>query len=523
MKHLRHCRSHNKLVLAFILSVLWMSADAVVAQLSSGNEPAYTIHSTTRRVLLDVVVKDKKGNIITNVKEGDFTVLEDDVPQRITGYDPPNHHEMPDLDRIIVRSTADLAKIGSAPVTILVLDELNTTFEDIAYSRQKMEKYLEAQPAVLSQPTILLVVDDTHFRVLQDYTQDRNLLKDALKKHIPNLPFKLNKSGANSAGAFERMAQSLNALHQVTEASGGTRGRKSIIWVGKGFPSVNLLTLDNDSTLLMQNAIKRLTKELLDCRVTLYTIDPASTIVGQGMVSTTDDLADFESRSDGEPFADEIKFSTLAPATGGQAFFARNDIDNELKDAVQQGANYYSLTYAPTNSLEQDAKYRHIRIKMSNPDLIAVTRDGYYDSDDTNKALESVTNKAKDIRHDLEAEMGNAALGGLAYNGLTVGLEKGEGDILHLMVVAGGLIWKPTSDQHMRAEITVLNVAFSSKGKVLSHTSDELFATVKGIIQNPDQNAVFNIHVPQPTGTARVRVVVRDALSGKIGTAEMLF
>jgi len=508
---------------AVLLMATFFSGSAI-AQGTDKDEQPMVFKAVTRRVLLDVVVKDKKGNVVTNLKEDDFTIEEDGVVQPIRSFDPPAAHEMPVKDKVVVQSTEDLKKIGPAPVSVLVMDELNTTFEDLAYSRDQLYKYLNAQPAILRQPTTLLVVTNTKFQVLVDYTQDREKIREALKKHMPEFPWKAAKGGAaNTNAAFERMALSLNSLHQVTDASRGTPGRKSVIWVGKGFPAVNLLNLDTDTAQLMKDAVKRLTNELLEARVTLYTIDPTSTFVGQGLVSTTDDLDDFESQSNGQPFEDEINFSTLAPATGGQAFFSRNDINNEIHDAVDQGGTYFTLTYSPTNISDSSAKYRQIRIYMKDPNLTATTRDGFYDSTGSDNALENVTKSAKETKKFLEAEMGNAALSTLEYNGLKMTISRGLGDIIRFGIDAGDLNWKPTKDGKFRAEITILDVSFSNKGKVLAHASDELFALVNTEVRNPDQKAVFQVHIPQPAGTSRIRVVARDVETGKLGTVEIKF
>jgi VWFA-related protein len=126
-----------------------------------GNSPAFpavkgatiqastpsTIKVTTRIVVLDVVVTDKKGNLIhSQLTRDDFTVFEDGQQQAIRSFEPPSEHQMPVSDSAIVNSAADLKKIGDAPVTILVLDELNSRFEDMSFSRQMMIKYLQSQP-----------------------------------------------------------------------------------------------------------------------------------------------------------------------------------------------------------------------------------------------------------------------------------------------------------------------------------------------------------------------------------------
>ena len=109
-----------------------------------------TLKVTTRIVVLDVVVTDKKGNLVPReLTRDDFTVLEDGQQQAIRSFEAPKDHRMPVSGEAIVNSAADLKKIGDAPVTILVLDELNSRFEDMSFSRQMMVKYLQAQPAVL--------------------------------------------------------------------------------------------------------------------------------------------------------------------------------------------------------------------------------------------------------------------------------------------------------------------------------------------------------------------------------------
>lgn len=508
--------SFSMLPCAILLAVL---APLLQAQSDTAQDSSYTLRVTTQRVLLDVVVKDKKGNLVTHLSPGDFTVYEDKVPQRITSFDAPTPHLAP--KQALVHNSGELSKIGAAPITILILDELNSSFEDMAFARQKMEKYLDAQPAILAQPTTLLAVTNTHFQVVEDYTQDREALRLALKKHFPELPLKSMQSGANSSGAYERTALSLNSLHQIAVAARGAQGRKSVIWVGKGFPAVNLLLLDNASIDVMQHAIERLTHELMDTRMTLYTIDPAANLLTRGFVATPEELTEFESRTDGQPFADEIKFSTLAPATGGQAFYDRNDVDRELREAAEEGATFYALSYAPTNHAETPGAYRRIHVALKDPNLIATTRNGYYVGNGEEDVFDAVRNQAHALRTLLEEEMGSAALATLPYSGVNASLESGAGDALTLKTTAGTLAWTPVSDGKYQAEITVLSVAFNAKGKALAHTSKELVARVQGEVKNPEQQAAFLLHLPQPVGTRRIRVVVRDAHNGKIGTAEL--
>ncbi|WP_420239810.1 VWA domain-containing protein [Telmatobacter bradus] len=512
--------------LIVLCGTLLLDCTAAAAQQADAPESSnYSIKVETRRVLLDVLVTDAKGKVVTNLKADDFHVYEENVEQPVRTFDAPQVHEIPKKDEILVRSTEDLPKIGSAPVTLIVLDELNTSFEDMAYARNQVKSYLKAQPAILRQPTTLLAANNTHFQVIKDYTQDRAALLTALDKHFPEYPWKMQHSGANSAGAFERMGMSLNSLNEMADASRGTPGRKTVIWVGKGFPAVSLIGLDEHAAGLMQDAIKRLTSSLMESRITLYTIDPSSTLATVGKVSSSDDLESMEMdpRNDGVPFSDEINFTTLAPVTGGQAFFSRNDIDAEVADSTILGASYYTLTYAPTGDSEKSAPYRHIRIKMSDPNLKAVTRDGYYSENPIVEARRMDNKTPQQARSELEAEMGKAAFSSLPYNGLDVKLERGKGDEIQLKIAAGTLQWADSDSGNLVSEITVLYMLATNKGKIVGHGANELNATAQGRAQTQDQRAVFTIHVPAAADAARLRVVARDARSGKIGTADMVF
>ena len=83
-------------------------------------------------------------------------------------------------------------------------------------------------------------------------------------------PWRLKQNGNSGPEAIVRLAQSLDALQEIAQAATGTPGRKNIIWVGKGFPSVDLTGLAEASAKPLLDAVKRCTDMLLRARVTLY-------------------------------------------------------------------------------------------------------------------------------------------------------------------------------------------------------------------------------------------------------------
>src|ERR1039458_5512002 len=272
---------------AGILAGCVAAAQAPISQTPSPQKPTPVLTVNARIVVLDVVVTDKAGNLVPGLTRGDFTIYEDQTQQTIRSFETPDQHVLP--PGVSIDSTADLAKAPDAPVTLLVLDELNTRFEDMSFARNSLEKYLNAQPATLNQPTALIAATNTRFQLLQDYTLNRQAVLTALKNHFPEYPWRLMQSGKTGPGAAERLAMSLGSLEQIAEAVSGHPGRKNVIWVGRGFPAINIQDSADQEAAVIQKAMQHVIDVMRDARITLTTIDPTA---------NTTAIVDIETRSE---------------------------------------------------------------------------------------------------------------------------------------------------------------------------------------------------------------------------------
>ena len=118
-------------------------------------------------------------------------------------------------------------------ITIFVLDLLNSSFEDFAFIRYSVQKYLAAQPPLLSSPAEMMVVDNESLELIQGPTRNKADLLYALDHLPPVIPYKWQANSFNE----ERFNQSLDALQQIALQNKGVPGRKNVIWVGHGSPS----------------------------------------------------------------------------------------------------------------------------------------------------------------------------------------------------------------------------------------------------------------------------------------------
>jgi VWFA-related protein len=189
---------------AILLTVL---AVQLIAQEQQGSFSVPTFQSTSSLVVLDVTVMDKQGRPVVNgLTKDDFTITEDKKPQRIIAFEAPQVHVM---DAYAGDDNSD----RKAPVTIFVLDLLNSPFEDFVFIRYSTRQYLEAQPAQLNSPAELMVLSNDSLEVLQGYTRNRDDLLDALNHLPPVLPYKLMMGGYDWVA--ERAFQSYDALQQI--------------------------------------------------------------------------------------------------------------------------------------------------------------------------------------------------------------------------------------------------------------------------------------------------------------------
>ncbi len=468
----------------------------------------YTLRRVSRLVILDVVVTDKQGNIVNGLTRDDFHVTELDQPQTILNFEAAGAHTTPAAADI--NSTADLDRLApQAPVNILLLDEFNTRFEDMAFARYSLKKLLQKQPDHLTTPTMLIAVDLQHFTVLQDYTQNKAALLNALDHHFVAYPWQVHNGG----WIAERYGTAFATLTRVAEAVVGHPGHKNMIWIGRGFPPYNFVNGPVDTENRVNNAVQLCVNELRDARVTLYTVDPAGLTVTPGGGYGPD--AAFN-----DPFGGNYQFSKLAVATGGRTFYGRNDVDAEIGTGIREGGSFYSLTYRPDTASVDPKKFRRIKITLSRPDLIATTREGYYVQQ--GPARVNPVNPSRRLQFEvLSADASNMVYDGVP---LTLTPDPANPDTFTIKVDGSGLIWAPATDTAPRhADVVVVASTFDRKNKELKRIAKVISASATGDVPatgpiKRDLNLKFPLeHDPK---AVRARFVVRVSATGRIGTAD---
>jgi VWFA-related protein len=471
-------------------------------------EPPPTLRVTSSLVFLDVTVLDKKNHpVVTGLTKDDFTITEDKNPERIFSFEPPALHAME-------ANSGEDDPNGKAPVTILVLDQLNSRWEDFAYIRYAVRKFLLAQPEELSSPAEMLVIGNQSLDMLQGYTRSRADLLYALD-HLPAaLPTRRN-------GSFfaERFAESIDALQQIALQNKGIPGRKNIIWVGHGGPSVYLESIGIPPRLAerLREYVHLTTNMLVDSRISLFVIYPGLPLTSRGLTLSAQEAG--IAIGDGDPFAGDVNFGLFANETGGKLFYNRNDVDAEIERSRELGANYYTLTYQPHN-VEPDGKFRRVRVTMRDPSLHAVTKAGFYAPD-----AKAIVNE----RQQQMIKLSDAVQSAIPFNSLSINLTNAvrhpDARTAEFTVTLNSrnLNFLPTEEGKESVPLVVAAASLNHDRYILAsrvqHTA--LVIPTRDLANLPIVATHFQIVVPYPRKTRSIRIAVEDQNGGRIGTAEV--
>jgi len=257
----------------------------------------------------------------------------------------------------------------------------------------------------------------------------------------------------------------------------------------------------------------------LESKVSLFTIDPAP-IDPTPITDQESDSAVSAGDLNGTGLVSGglVEFASMAGSTGGHAFAMNNFIDQEIASGISDGANYYELSYTPTEFSTHAAKYRKIAVTVRRPGLSVITRDGYFPAEPPVPAAQAEA-RVDDVDR-VKFDLSTAALNKLSYNALTVTAEKSESGDYAVSIAANGLEWRDDLKGHV-AELSMMAVCFSAKDKPLFKASSEHTANTSGDVSRVSGELRYKLPLNVPAGTIRIRFVVRDLASGKMGSYDL--
>ena len=431
------------------LSLLVMAAVLLAAIPSQSQDKKQTkssadddvIKVTSNLVSLDVIVRDKKGKPLTDLKPEDFTVSENGVPQKIEFFDSTLTNSSEAAQPITATgSTEPKPRTPSGfprNIIALVLDGQSTEAANLKHVRDGMLKYIRER--ISDSDSVALFSISGGLQLLQPFTQDKAKLIAAVEKaYYSSTASKTSEArglsediramreqiasgpeleggpapgqGFNGSAAAQALiarhvleqyialrstlgAQQtrpvLAALAAISEGLRPIPGKKTLVMFSQGFVAPESLDWQVQSTIDIANR----------ANVAIYIIDSGGLTGGAptsgalvagsplGGISGGLDMEQRRRSAAGESVFDISRQEGLnrqqdllyriSEDTGGRFVKNTNDIAGGLERIDAEIRSRYTLAYRSTDP-NFDGSFRKVKIEVRRPDISVFTRAGYY-------------------------------------------------------------------------------------------------------------------------------------------------
>ncbi len=301
----------------------------------------YTLRMEVPEVDVEVgVLLEKTRQFVPGLKPENFRIFEDGVEQKVLGF-----------------------KRVEAPITALLLCEFAATNYYFVYDMRNAALAFAKQ--LRPQDYVALMTFDLKSRIVMDFSQDKNLLLQAVNSLvIPSF---------NDRDLYDAMYEALDRLNRV-------EGRKYILLIASGRDTFSRITFD-----------KILQKIKATPDVTIFTVSTG----GMLRVLTEGGAGWGRQMRDMNYLMADNQMKTFASLTGGIAFFPRFEgempgIFSTINASIR---SRYQLIYRPTNT-RQDGAYRKLRVQLV---------------DEEGKPLRLQDQKRKPLKYEIVARDGYRA------------------------------------------------------------------------------------------------------------------
>jgi VWFA-related protein len=526
------------------------------------------VRITSNLVQLDVLVTDKKGNQVTNLRPEDFQVLEDGRPQKITHFSyvttespaaAANASATPRPGRDAVPPPPRKLRPEQVRRTIaVVVDDLSISFTDMHFVRQALRKYVDKY--VGDGDLVAIMRTSAGAGATQQFTSDRRMLYAAVERVRPYLAGSGRPgafapaentgtaagvgssvrpgSGADTVGGGGDAQDELNsfreeyftvgtlgALRYVVNGMRELPGRKSIILFSPGFRLFNPNDPRGSDRALV--AARHLVDLANRASVVIYAVDP------RGLVTTgptaADDLSgmtpqqigDLSSSRSAEVFETQGGNQFLADQTGGLAFKNSNDILPAPR-ILEDLRGYYLIGYRPDGETF-DRRFHTLSARLLNhPELRARARKGFYGVASEGMAQGRPRTRDQQFVAALLSPVASGGVG-MRLTALFTNTEK-AGSLVsaQLQVDARDLKVTKRPDGEYEAKLDLLGVTFSDTGLAVDQrgVSQTLSMEEAAYRRALRSGILYTINVPvKKPGAYQLRVALRDNGGDRIGSA----
>lgn len=315
------------------------------------------------RIHLDVVVTDAAGKPVFGLEPGDFKLLDNDQPGRILSF-----HSFDGVN----------VKPDPAVEVILVLDIANLPFQQVAFVRTEVERFLRQNGGHLVQPVSIYLLSESGLQIQPRPSVDGNALVKVLNQINGRLQTTYAVEGADAD--LRHFELSVRQLASIAENKVKDPGRKLLIWLGPGWPMVeggNYRFSDRDQRSYF-DAIVELSTTLRQARMAVYSVSATGPALGAGpdrRFLYRDYLRGVKSARQAD--TGDLALKVLATHSGGRILGPDNNVTAQINNVIAEANTFYSISFNPPPAQHTD-EYHDLKVLLGKPGLLARTNTGYY-------------------------------------------------------------------------------------------------------------------------------------------------
>jgi VWFA-related protein len=527
----------------------------VLAQSQQAPQPPAQAQPPTFRVQVDyvevdVVVTERNGNVVRDLKKEDFQVLEDGKAQTINTFTFVNIPiEKADRPLYAASPIEPDVRTNERPfdgrVYVMVIDDLHTRFGRTARVKAAAKQFIERRLGANDVMAIVHTAGATQNS--QEFTGNKRLLLAAVDRTSGR---KLDSATANKTNEYYRTRDtrvagdplndpddqeraynarnSLSTLRNVADWFASVRGRrKTILFVSEGIDyDITDLIPATGSTHTSGSDILEATRDVIAAatraNVSIYGIDP------RGLTDLGDESIEIGSFPDDVSLGitqaslqNELRMSqdslrVLSEETGGFAVVNKNDYSTAYERIVEDNSSYYVLAYYPPDP--RPGRAHKIDVRVTRPNLVIRGRRGYV----TPKKAAPEKPNPKDIR---TPEVRQALESPLPVSGLTMHVFAApfKGTAPNADVVLGVELLGRDLKLTQNDKIQISYMAIDATGKVRAGSTDgitmnALRPDTRTRIEGTGLRMLNRFEVPP--GRYQLRVAAQDADGGNVGSLQ---
>jgi VWFA-related protein len=506
------------------------------------SQPGYRVRVTTELVLVNVIARDKHGNLLRDLKKEDFTVYEDGKKQDLASFDFEN------VDELAMAGGAGTTVTGAAGqggllgtkqeksleardrrLMLMFFDFSAMEPDDIDRAVEAGKKYVQAKMEPADMVALMSLATDLKLDL--DFTDDK-------AKILTKLSFYNNSEGQGFENGLEGSSEGeaetsgsytpddtdyntfsadrkLLALQSVMQAMGTIPQKKSLVYFSNG---ISQSGVDN------QSALRAATAAAVRANVSIYPVDvrglsafppggqaQAASLHGQSAYSGASVLNDLNGND-----ASQETLYTLAADTGGKAFMDTNDLTGVFSQVQKDTSAYYVLGYTSTNHLK-DGHFRRLKVQLNRPDAKLEYRAGYYAGRDFGHMKQA--DREGQLEDELAAELPQtdvAVYAGTAY----FRQDDSHYYLAVSLVVPGSQIPFVQEKDKDNATIDIIGQVLESGKFPVGRLRDTVKLAVDSAQQVRRKNVQYNTGFALAPGNYHLKFIVRENRSGRMGSFE---